>query len=77
MYAYFGKISDLRGTDALVDSEQTKVEVWQYNPALLSMREGISDPLSVAVSLRDVDDPRVEQAIEEAINEVFRHLAEE
>lgn len=69
--AYFGKVSDLEGTDAPVDSKQVEVEIWQYNPILLSVRDGVADPLSVVTSLLGVDDPRVEMAVEDALDMVW------
>ena len=67
VYAYFGKVTDLQGTDSLIDNGQVEVENWRYNPALLPVSPDVVDPLSVAISLQRVDDPRVEQAIEEII----------
>ncbi|MCL1873941.1 MAG: MarR family winged helix-turn-helix transcriptional regulator [Clostridiales bacterium] len=71
IYAYFGKVSDIQGTDMLVDEGQVELEIWQYDPVILSRLSGIADPLSVAVSLQNIDDPRVEQAIEEMGRETF------
>ena len=64
-YAYYGKISELHGTDTLVDNEQVEVEVWQYNPNVLSARPGMADLLSVIASFKDIENPRIEQAIEQ------------
>lgn len=71
VYAYFGKVSDLEGTDTPVDNKQMEVEIWQYNPVLLSVRDGVADPLSVVTSLLGVDDPRVEMAVEDALDIVW------
>jgi DNA-binding MarR family transcriptional regulator len=65
IYAYHGKVSSLQGTDTLVDYGQVEVEIWQYDPLILSTRPGLADPISVALSLKNIIDPRVEQAIEE------------
>jgi DNA-binding MarR family transcriptional regulator len=71
-YAYSGNLSDLRGTDTLIDDSQVEVEMWRYNPAELSARPDIADPLSVAASLQNNDDARVEQAMEEILAEILR-----
>ena len=73
VYAYFGKATDWQATDVLVDNKQVEIEIWQYNPLLLNTRDGVADPLSVAVSLQSVDDPRVEQAVAETINGIWEN----
>ena len=71
-FAFFGKVGDIAGTDALVDSTvQAEVEMWRYNPMLLSKRPGIVDMLSLFVSLPPDDDPRVEQAIEKLLSDLW------
>jgi len=53
------------------DSEQAtaRIEVWSYEPKLLSNNESI-DPLSLYLSLRDSADERVHQQLEQLIEEV-------
>ena len=59
--AYCGKVGDLRGTDVLIDGDtQTEVELWLYAPEKLSQRRGVVDALSLALSLADADDVRLE-----------------
>jgi DNA-binding MarR family transcriptional regulator len=71
-FAFFGKAGDIAGTDALVDNAvQAEVEMWRYDPALLSKRPGVVDALSLFVSLPPDDDPRVEQAIEELLLDIW------
>jgi hypothetical protein len=67
VYAYYGKNTELHGTDKLVDNKQAEVEIWQYNPSLLPAAPGFADPLSLIASLEDVNDPRIEQAEYEII----------
>lgn len=74
VFAYYGKVADIQGTDTLIDDEQIETEIWQYNPNLLSARVGVADPLSVVVSLQNIDDPRVEQAIDEVLNGIWRSI---
>ncbi len=70
--AFFGKADGLQGTDTLIDNDaQAEVEIWKYNPALLSEMPGMVDPLSLAASLHAMDDARVEQAIEEMLKNLW------
>jgi len=72
-YAFFGRNSELRGTDVLVDNtKQAEVEIWRYDPVLLSKLPGVVDALSLAVSLSSDDDPRVEESIDELLLNVWR-----
>ena len=71
-FAFFGKASDLAGTDTLVDSAlQAEVEIWRYNPTLLSKHPGVVDTLSLAASLSADDDARVEQAIDGLLSSLW------
>ena len=73
--AYFGKVGDLTGTNSLIDyNSQVEVEIWKYNPTLLSESSDIADTLSLAVSLQSDEDPRVEQAIEEMLDELWEKI---
>jgi hypothetical protein len=72
--AYYGKVTDLTGTDTLIDdNEQAGVEIWRYDPLLLSDKPGIVDPLSLAASLQTVEDERVEQAVEDILTNLWGH----
>ena len=72
-YAFYGNIRKINGADLLVDqNEQAEVEVWRYNPTVLSNYPGVVDILSLAASLLSDDDPRVEQSIDELLSEVWR-----
>ena len=73
IFAFYSKSSELKGTEVLYDdNEQTEVEIWRYNPIILSRQPGIVDALSLATSLLSDDDPRVEQSIDELLSEVWR-----
>lgn len=51
----------------LVDpNKQVKLELWGYDPKLFS-NENVADSLSVALSLRENEDERIEEAIDECI----------
>jgi DNA-binding MarR family transcriptional regulator len=71
-YAFFGKIGQLHGTDTLVDNTmQAEVEIWRYDPSILSKQPGVVDALSLVASLLPVDDPRVEQSIDVLLKTVW------
>ena len=61
-------------TNSLLNSQvQVAVEMWRYNPRKLSMRN-IVDELSLALALREDADERVEEAVEEMMNELWRKI---
>ena len=71
-FAFYGKSGDINGTDTLVDNtSQAEVEIWRYNPILMSKKQGIVDSLSLAAALSSDDDPRVEQSIDELLSKVW------
>ena len=60
-------------TNSLQDStEQVAVEMWRYDPRKLSTRN-IVDELSLALALKKDVDERVEEAVEEMLNELWRN----
>ena len=61
-------------TNSLQNSQvQVAVEMWRYNPRKLSTRN-IVDELSLALALREDADERVEEAVEEMLNELWRKI---
>ena len=55
-------------TDELIDPDnQVKLELWKYEPAQFS-KDACADSLSVALSFKNTNDERIEQAVEEIIN---------
>jgi DNA-binding MarR family transcriptional regulator len=71
-YAFSGSVNDLPGIDTLIDEEtQAEVEVWRYSPTLLSMKDGLPDPLSLWVTLVD-DDARIDIAKDELLAEIWK-----
>ena len=61
-------------TNSLLNSQvQVGVEMWRYNPRKLSTRN-IVDELSLALALREDADGRVEEAVEEMLNELWRKI---
>ncbi len=58
-------------TTQLIDSDkQCQIELWRYNPTVLS-GEQCADALSLALSLAQLQDERVEIAIEEILDKVW------
>jgi len=71
-FAFFGKAGELTGTDTLIDNTaQAEVEVWRYDPVILSKHPGIVDTLSLLTSLHPGEDERVEQAIDKLLSDLW------
>ena len=61
-------------TDILYNGEkQVALELWRYDPRKLSNDNNV-DVLSLALALKNDNDERVEQAVEEMLNELWRKL---
>ena len=61
-------------TNSLQDLQvQVAVEMWRYNRQKLPTRN-IVDELSLAFALREDADERVEEAVEEMLNELWRKI---
>ena len=43
------------------------IEIWKYEPVY---EDGFADPLSLAISLREDHDPRVEKEVEHMIDQI-------
>lgn len=70
-YAVNGKKGVPTGTDILIDaSAQVKVELWKYNPNILSGKD-VVDPLSLVMSLKDEPDERIEEAVDILLNKIW------
>ena len=66
-FAVYGE-TQLKGSDVLLDENtQAEIQVWKYSPTKLSPKPGIVDTLSLAVTLMQARDERVEQALEEIL----------
>ncbi len=62
----------MKGTDTLVDTAaQAEIQLWKYDPTILD-KSGIVDSLSLAMTLKDKPDERVESAVEEMLNDIWR-----
>lgn len=61
-------------TNSLEDSQvEVAIEMWRYNPRKLSTRTSV-DELSLALTLRENMDERVEEAVEEMLNTLWRKI---
>jgi DNA-binding MarR family transcriptional regulator len=49
---------------------QIALEIWKYDPNILSTRDNV-DPISLYLSLQTNEDERVQQALEQMINELW------
>ncbi len=52
-----------------VDEADLELEIWNYNPNTLSEHEKV-DPFSLYLSLRDIEDERIEAALEELMEKI-------
>ena len=57
--------------ELLDPNEQVEIEVWKYSPQLFADNEGI-DTISLVLSLMDDKDERVEEAVDEILDEFWR-----
>ncbi len=58
-------------TMQLIDNEkQCQIELWRYNPTIIS-GEHCADAISLALSLAQLQDERVEMAVEEILEKVW------
>lgn len=71
-YAAYKKNVDVSvlHSELLDSKKQSELQLWSYNPLLFSQLD-IPDPISLVVSLNDVHDERVEQAMDEIMEEVW------
>lgn len=53
--------------------EQCAIELWRYDPRKLSNSNCV-DRLSLALALREDRDERVEEAVEEMLNDLWREI---
>ena len=61
-------------TKRLMDGKsQVEVELWRYDPKKLSERDMV-DPLSIVLALEGDMDERVEGAVDELLNQVWREI---
>lgn len=70
-YGYVGRLDWLDFDEQLIDTDnQCKLELWKYDPRKISGDHYI-DVLSLAMSLSDEQDERIEQCIEDMLQKVW------
>lgn len=69
-YAVVGKQKITELPYAMDANSDVVVELWKYDPALLS-KDGMVDPLSLAMSYENEEDERVQEAIEELLDTLW------
>ena len=65
--------NDCMAKDLQDSNSQVAVEMWRYDPRKLSKKKMV-DELSLALSLREDTDERVEEAVEEMLNNLWRKI---
>ena len=65
--------NDCMAKDLQDSNLQVAVEMWRYDPRKLSKKKMV-DELSLALSLREDTDERVEEAVEEMLNNLWRKI---
>ena len=65
--------NDCMTKDLQDSNSQVAVEMWRYDPRKLSKKKMV-DELSLALSLREDADERVEEAVEEMLNDLWRKI---
>ena len=65
--------NDFMTKDLQDSNSQVAIEMWRYDPRKLS-REKMVDELSLALSLKEDADERVEEAVEEMLNNLWRKI---
>ena len=71
-YAVYGIDRKLLRTELVDPSRQAYAEVWKYDPKVLIWKDGMADPISVALSLEGNKDERIEAAVNDMLGEVWR-----
>lgn len=71
-YAVWPSIKTKKFTEELVDdSQQSEIEIWKYNP-LTFAHNGIVDIISLAMSLENKSDERIQSAVEDLLYRTLR-----
>lgn len=71
MYKGSDVVEQLQLTDSRYEEKEScmRVQLWKYNPAYFA-KDGKVDMISLACSLADMDDERIEMSIEEMLEEL-------
>lgn len=60
-------------TELIVEKEQVKIEVWDYEPTIFSKNSLYVDALSLITTLLDFDDERFDMEIDNLLLEIFNN----
>lgn len=71
-YAAYGMDKSILRGEYVSPEKQAYVEIWKYDPRILMTEDNCADSISVALSLKDTTDERVEGAVEDMLNAVWR-----
>ena len=67
-------IVNIQSTNQLYDADsQVAIELWRYDPKRISTNKMV-DPLSLALSLQEEADERIETAVEEMLEQLWRNI---
>ena len=70
-YAVFGVDRKALRSELIDSNRQAYVEIWKYAPKKLLQEDGFADPISIALSLEDTKDERIETAVEEMLEQIW------
>lgn len=75
VYAVFDEtmLKQYCSDELLDDTGQVRIQIWKYNPAILSAEKEV-DVLSLALSYMDDADERIEEAVEEMLNNYWERI---
>ena len=71
-YAVFGMNRKALRSELVDPQRQAYVEIWRYDPKKLLQDDGYADPISIALSLEDTEDERIEAAVDEMLEQIWR-----
>lgn len=71
-YAVFGMNRKALRSELVDPERQAYVEIWRYDPKKLLQDDGYADPISIALSLEDIKDERIEAAVDEMLEQIWR-----
>ena len=70
-FAVYGMKKNVLQTELVATDKQAYVEIWRYNPKILSDDGKFADPISVALTLKDIKDERVEGAVNDMLETIW------
>ncbi|BAK47235.1 hypothetical protein CXIVA_12690 [Clostridium sp. SY8519] len=71
-YAVYGMKRKALRSELVDPARQAYVEIWKYDPKKLLQNDGYADPVSIALSLENTKDERIEAAVDEMLEQIWR-----